>query len=64
LPTSVEAVKHQAVVLKNYSDETWQGYLHILVVFSLIYVWKQAFSVPGAIFLVSIILYIKEKKNY
>src|SRR5687767_4897588 len=32
LPTSVEAVKYQAVILENYSNETWQGYLHIIVV--------------------------------
>ncbi|GBC07892.1 hypothetical protein RclHR1_07760007 [Rhizophagus clarus] len=51
LPRSIEAVKYQAIILENYSNETWQGYLHILVVFSLIYICKQSFSIPGAIFL-------------
>lgn len=51
LPRSVEGVKYQAIILENYSNETWQGYLHILVVFSLIYICKQTFSIPGAIFL-------------
>jgi hypothetical protein len=63
LPTSIEAVKYQAVILENYSNETWQGYIHILVVLSLIYIWKQAFSVPGAIFLVSVILYYRKKQR-
>ncbi|CAI2167792.1 14718_t:CDS:2 [Funneliformis geosporum] len=51
LPTSIEGVKLQAMILDHYSSETWQGYLHIVIVFSLIYIWKQAFSIPGAIFL-------------
>ncbi|CAG8498531.1 33_t:CDS:2 [Funneliformis mosseae] len=51
LPTSIEAVKKQAIILENYSNRTWEGYIHIFTVFSLIYVWKQAFSIPGAIFL-------------
>ncbi|KAG9302576.1 hypothetical protein G9A89_007280 [Geosiphon pyriformis] len=50
-PTSIENVKQIAIILEDYSTETWQGYVHILAVFCLIYIWKQAFSVPGAIFL-------------
>jgi hypothetical protein len=53
LPTSIEAVKKQAIILENYSNGTWEGYIHIVTVFSIIYIWKQAFSIPGAIFLVS-----------
>ena len=53
LPTSIEAVKKQAIILENYSSGTWEGYIHIVTVFSIIYIWKQAFSIPGAIFLVS-----------
>jgi hypothetical protein len=53
LPTSIEAVKKQATILEDYSNGTWEGYIHIITVFSIIYVWKQAFSIPGAVFLVS-----------
>jgi hypothetical protein len=58
LPRSIEGVKYQAIILENYSNETWHGYLHILVVFSLIYICKQSFSIPGAIFLVSIKVFL------
>ncbi|CAB4434248.1 unnamed protein product [Rhizophagus irregularis] len=51
LPTSIEAVKKQAIILEDYSNGTWEGYVHIVTVFSIIYIWKQAFSIPGAIFL-------------
>ncbi|GES89276.1 transmembrane protein 41A-A-like isoform X1 [Rhizophagus clarus] len=51
LPTSIEAVKKQAIILETYSNGTWEGYIHMVAVFSIIYVWKQTFSIPGAIFL-------------
>src|SRR6266498_6150519 len=41
LPTSIEAVKKQAIILENYSNGTWEGYTHIVTVFSLIYIWRS-----------------------
>ncbi|CAH1762936.1 11001_t:CDS:2 [Entrophospora sp. SA101] len=51
LPTSMQDVKNQAIILHSYSNNSWRGYLHILFVLSFIYIWKQAFSIPGALFL-------------
>ncbi|CAG8458208.1 11147_t:CDS:2 [Paraglomus brasilianum] len=51
LPTTIERVKILAEALEDYSNGSWEGWTHIVFVLSVIYVWKQAFSVPGAIFL-------------
>ncbi|CAG8698933.1 5613_t:CDS:2, partial [Acaulospora morrowiae] len=73
LPTTLEAVKRQAIMLKDYSNGSWKGYFHVIGVLSAIYIWKQTFSVPGAIFLLELCKYagkplmdqyFSEKLNY
>ncbi|KAK9721091.1 hypothetical protein K7432_003696 [Basidiobolus ranarum] len=51
LPSTIEDAKYDVRVLKEYTETIEEGNHKILIIFSLLYLWKQTFCVPGSIFL-------------
>ncbi|KNZ58464.1 hypothetical protein VP01_1925g2 [Puccinia sorghi] len=47
LPTSLERIQQQLTLLRKYNGVSPASQLHLLAVLSLIFVSKQAFSIPG-----------------
>ncbi|KAF9412162.1 Transmembrane protein 41A [Podila epigama] len=51
LPKSIEDVKVDAVILQEFATATYEGWLRTFWVFSVVYLWKQCFGIPGSAFL-------------
>jgi uncharacterized membrane protein YdjX (TVP38/TMEM64 family) len=51
LPRTLEQVQETALHLEELSISTWAGYSSVLFVFSVLYLWQQAFSIPGSVLL-------------
>jgi hypothetical protein len=47
-PSNLEQLRHLANVLKQYKDD---HFAHVFILFSAAYLYKQAFSIPGSVFL-------------
>ncbi|EGG00727.1 uncharacterized protein MELLADRAFT_79184 [Melampsora larici-populina 98AG31] len=50
LPTSLSQVSNQIHDLRQYSQSSPSQALHLLIIISLILIWKQTFSIPGTVF--------------
>lgn len=48
LPTSLPLIRRQIASLRTYSSSSWPATIHLLSVLSTVFVWKQAFSIPGS----------------
>lgn len=48
LPTSVASIRDQISNLRSYAASSRPAYTHLLLVLSIVFVWKQAFSIPGS----------------
>lgn len=53
LPKSIDDVKVDAEILQEFATATYEGWLRTFWVFSIVYLWKQCFGIPGSAFLVS-----------
>lgn len=51
IPRTLAELKESALHLETVAQETWTGYLHVTFVFAVLYLWQQAFSIPGSILL-------------
>lgn len=51
IPHTLSDMKEFAIQLENISQETWTGYVHVTFVFAVLYLWQQAFSIPGSVLL-------------
>ncbi|KAI8384803.1 snare associated Golgi protein-domain-containing protein [Radiomyces spectabilis] len=51
LPQTLDDVKAIARHLETMAASTWLDYASILGVFAVIYLWQQAFSIPGSVLL-------------
>ncbi|KAJ2963749.1 hypothetical protein NQZ79_g1253 [Umbelopsis isabellina] len=51
IPHTLSEMKEFAIQLETISQETWTGYLHVVFVFAVLYLWQQAFSIPGSVLL-------------
>ena len=51
IPRTLAELKESALHLETVTQETWTGYLHVTCVFAVLYLWQQAFSIPGSILL-------------
>ncbi|MBW0494779.1 hypothetical protein O181_034494 [Austropuccinia psidii MF-1] len=51
LPTSLKVVNDQILDLKLYAHHDLFQFFHISLVLSIIFIWKQAFSIPGTLLL-------------
>ncbi|ORY95310.1 snare associated Golgi protein-domain-containing protein [Syncephalastrum racemosum] len=49
LPRTLDDVKDISVHLQAMSSESWQGYGSVAAVFTVLYLWQQAFSIPGSV---------------
>lgn len=49
LPHNLREVLDQAIALKHYSRTSFAASLHVLFVLSTLFVYKQAFSIPGSL---------------
>lgn len=49
LPHTLDDVKDISVHLQAMSSESWQGYGSVATVFTVLYLWQQAFSIPGSV---------------
>lgn len=54
LPKSIDDVKVDAEILQEFATATYEGWLRTFWVFSVVYLWKQCFGIPGSAFLVSL----------
>jgi hypothetical protein len=53
LPKSIDDVKVDAEILQEFATATYEGWIRTFWVFSVVYMWKQCFGIPGSAFLVS-----------
>ncbi|KAK9762212.1 hypothetical protein K7432_012277 [Basidiobolus ranarum] len=51
LPASLEDAKYIVQVLKEYTQNNEEGQTRTFLIFTLLYLWKQTFCVPGTILL-------------
>lgn len=51
LPKSIDDVKVDAEILQEFATATYEGWLRTFWVFSIVYLWKQCFGIPGSAFL-------------
>ncbi|KAG0250381.1 Transmembrane protein 41A [Mortierella polycephala] len=51
LPKSVDDVKVDAKILQEFATATYEGWIRTFWVFSVVYMWKQCFGIPGSAFL-------------
>ncbi|KAI8385663.1 snare associated Golgi protein-domain-containing protein [Blakeslea trispora] len=51
LPRTLEDVKLTASHLDELLQNSWTGYGSVTIVFSVLYLWQQAFSIPGSVLL-------------
>ncbi|KAI8069814.1 snare associated Golgi protein-domain-containing protein [Gilbertella persicaria] len=51
LPRTLEDVKATALHLDELLQNSWTGYGSVTFVFSVLYLWQQAFSIPGSVLL-------------
>lgn len=51
LPRTLEDVQATAILLDERIKSTWSGYGSVTFVFSVLYLWQQAFSIPGSVLL-------------
>ncbi|CAO3690624.1 hypothetical protein G6F70_000155 [Rhizopus microsporus] len=51
LPRTLEDVQAVAVKLDNMLSTSWTGYESVTIVFAVLYLWQQAFSIPGSVLL-------------
>jgi uncharacterized membrane protein YdjX (TVP38/TMEM64 family) len=51
IPRTLAELKESALHLELVAQETWTGYTHVTFVFAVLYLWQQAFSIPGSILL-------------
>jgi hypothetical protein len=51
IPRTLSELKDSALHLEVVAQETWTGYMHVSFVFAVLYLWQQAFSIPGSILL-------------
>ncbi|KAG0308992.1 Transmembrane protein 41A [Dissophora globulifera] len=51
LPKSIDDVKIDASILQEFATETYEGWMRTFMVFSVVYMWKQCFGIPGSAFL-------------
>ncbi|KAG0016737.1 Transmembrane protein 41A [Podila clonocystis] len=51
LPKSIDDVKVDAEILQEFATATYEGWLRTFWVFSVVYLWKQCFGIPGSAFL-------------
>ncbi|KAG0150024.1 hypothetical protein CROQUDRAFT_88580 [Cronartium quercuum f. sp. fusiforme G11] len=51
LPTSLPLVREQISHLRTYAASSTIHFIHLTFVLSLIFIWKQAFSIPGTVLL-------------
>lgn len=49
LPHNLKDVLHQAAALKQYARTSTASAAHVLVTLSLLFIYKQAFSIPGSL---------------
>ncbi|KAF9298917.1 Transmembrane protein 41A [Linnemannia elongata] len=51
LPKSIDDVKVDAEILQEFATATYEGWVRTFWVFSVVYMWKQCFGIPGSAFL-------------
>ncbi|CAO3648184.1 unnamed protein product [Mucor hiemalis] len=51
LPRTLEDVQQTALQLDELISNSWTGYGSVTVVFAVLYLWQQAFSIPGSVLL-------------
>lgn len=51
IPRTLAELKESAIHLELVAQETTTGYMHVTFVFAVLYLWQQAFSIPGSILL-------------
>ncbi|KAI7831560.1 snare associated Golgi protein-domain-containing protein [Gamsiella multidivaricata] len=51
LPKSIDDVKVDAAILQEFATATYEGWIRTFWVFSVVYMWKQCFGIPGSAFL-------------
>ncbi|KAF9433565.1 Transmembrane protein 41A [Entomortierella beljakovae] len=51
LPKSIDDVKVDAGILQEFATATYEGWIRTFWVFSIVYMWKQCFGIPGSAFL-------------
>ncbi|KAG9068080.1 Transmembrane protein 41A [Linnemannia hyalina] len=51
LPKSIDDVKVDAEILEDFATATYEGWIRTFWVFSVVYMWKQCFGIPGSAFL-------------
>lgn len=51
LPRTLEDVQQTALQLEELIANSWTGYGSVTVVFAVLYLWQQAFSIPGSVLL-------------
>lgn len=49
LPHTISEIRQQTVALREYSRRGWWEGMHVSAVLSVLFIFKQAFSVPGSI---------------
>ncbi|KAI8147517.1 snare associated Golgi protein-domain-containing protein [Fennellomyces sp. T-0311] len=49
LPHTLEDIQSIAVHLEKLSSNTWGDYMAVAGVFAALYLWQQAFSIPGSV---------------
>ncbi|KAG2234157.1 snare associated Golgi protein-domain-containing protein [Thamnidium elegans] len=51
LPRTLEDVQQTALQLEDLISNSWAGYGSVTIVFAVLYLWQQAFSIPGSVLL-------------
>ncbi|KAG0749499.1 hypothetical protein G6F62_000456 [Rhizopus arrhizus] len=51
LPRTLEDVQETATKLDELINTSWTGYQSVTIVFAVLYLWQQAFSIPGSVLL-------------
>ncbi|KAG2206779.1 hypothetical protein INT46_008647 [Mucor plumbeus] len=51
LPRTLEDVQQTALQLEELINNSWSGYGSVTFVFAVLYLWQQAFSIPGSVLL-------------
>ncbi|KAG0207860.1 Transmembrane protein 41A [Mortierella sp. GBA30] len=51
LPKSIDDVKVDSAILQEFATATFEGWIRTFWVFSVVYMWKQCFGIPGSAFL-------------
>ncbi|KAL9543870.1 hypothetical protein PS6_009050 [Mucor atramentarius] len=51
LPRTLEDVQQTALQLEELIKNSWSGYGSVTFVFAVLYLWQQAFSIPGSVLL-------------